>query len=493
MSELLAILSSPTGILVSIAAGMLLMYFARHGAHELIHSVFRLLYGSFRLGARALAVAGRGLNERNREVLLALGKEQAERELNREFFRINKFVERDLGGYPRLQRSIEDGITLISEDYHRAGEVPPPSPEWVEAVESVAKLQTSQQGESLTQRILKDIHSTSEAQHRESLQAYRKSVAERHSILKQIAPYWRKLSNDVGQVGSHLQELIERGKVIDQKMDRFEEICAKSDKAERTLKASQVTQFLIALFVLTIAVGGAVVNFHLIEFPMREMVDASNRIFGIRVSEVAAFVLILLEITLGIFLMEALHITRLFPLIGSMDDRMRIKGIWAVATMLIIFATMEAGLAFMRDYLQADNYALRAELADTTGEVTWITLAVNMGMGFFIPLILAVVAIPLEYLFHTGRTVVGMLLELLVGILTVAMRLLANAVNHLGKMVIALYDIVIMLPLWVEKTIKAVAGRGDKAVPASNQEPSDQRNLAAPKLSPNLSHRATST
>ncbi|MEX1237028.1 MAG: hypothetical protein WD994_02040, partial [Pseudomonadales bacterium] len=412
MSELLANLSSPTGIVLSLAAGMLVMYFGRHGAHDLIQGVFRSLYSSFRMGSRALALAGRRLNQRNREVLLALGKEQAERELNREFFRINKFVERDLGGYPRLQRSIEDGITRISEDYQRAGEVPPPSPEWVEAVESVAKLQTSQQGESLTRRILQDIHRTSEAQHRESLQAYRKSVAARHSILKQIAPYWRKLSNDIDQVGTHLQELIARGKVIDEKMDRFEEICARSDKAERTLKASQVTQFVIALFVLAIAVGGALVNFHLIEYPMREMVDASNRIFGIRVSEVAAFVLILLEITLGIFLMEALHITRLFPLIGSMDDRMRIKGIWAVGTMLIIFASMEAGLAFMRDYLQAENYALRAELANTAGEVTWITLAVNMGMGFFIPLILAVVAIPLEYLFHTGRTVFGMLIEL---------------------------------------------------------------------------------
>ncbi|MEX2327874.1 MAG: hypothetical protein WD558_09085 [Pseudomonadales bacterium] len=36
MNELLANLSSPTGIVLSIAAGMLVMYFGRHGAHDLI-------------------------------------------------------------------------------------------------------------------------------------------------------------------------------------------------------------------------------------------------------------------------------------------------------------------------------------------------------------------------------------------------------------------------------------------------------------------------
>jgi len=270
----------------------------------------------------------------------------------------------------------------------------------------------------------------------------------RHKILKHTAPYWRKLSNSVDRVGKHLQELISRSQTIDNKMERFEEICAKTDRAERMLKASQVTQFVIAVVVLAIAVAGAFVNFQLIEYPMREMVDASNRILGIRVSEVAAFVLILLEITLGIFLMEALHVTKLFPLVGSMDDRMRVRGVWVVGTILIIFALMEASLAFLRDFLQADNYALRADLSGTSGEVTWITLAVNMGMGFFIPLILAIIAIPLEYLFHTGRTVIGMIFELLLRLLSLTLRILSSAMRHLGKFFISVYDIIILVQLW---------------------------------------------
>jgi len=169
----------------------------------------------------------------------------------------------------------------------------------------------------------------------------------------------------------------------------------------------------------------------------------------VRVSEVAAFVLILLEITLGIFLMEALHVTKLFPLVSSMDDRMRVRGIWVVGTILVIFASMEASLALLRDIIQSDNYALRADLTGTAGNVSVITLIVNMGMGFFIPMILAIVAIPLEYLFHTGRTVIGMIVELLLRILSLSLRILSNVMRHVGKFVTSVYDIVILVQLWL--------------------------------------------
>jgi len=476
MNELYSLFPDTPAWLVTLIVFVLaifILYMGRKSAHGAIRSAFRFIYTSLRLGARSLALAEEKLHARNREVLIALGKEQAEREINREFFRINKFVERDLGGFPKLQRSIQEQITAINEDYEDSGAVPPPSPEWLKAVESIAKLELKENGNELTGKIFQ----AAEVQHKDVLQTYRQSIAERHAILKSMAPFWRKLSNKVDQVGSHLQELVSRSQAIDVKMERFEEICASTDKAERTLKASQVTQFCIALVVLAIAIAGAFVNFQLIEYPMREMVDASNRLLGIRVSEIAAFVLILLEITLGIFLMEALHITKLFPLVGSMDDRMRIRGVWIVGIMLLIFAMMEASLAFLRDYLQAANYALQADLTGGSADVTWVTLAVNMGMGFFIPLTLAIVAIPLEYLFHTGRTVIGMLLELCLRILTVTLRIIANGSKYLGQLTIHFYDLVIMLPLWIESLFtqrrqRASADNTDE--PAYSEEGSRQ-------------------
>lgn len=471
MTDFFARIFEDPWLAVLVVLGLVIaLYMGRSSAHGLIETLFRSLSTGLRVGAKSLSLAETKLKARNREVLMVLGKEQAERELAREFFRINKFVERDLGGYPKLQRNVQEQITRINEDYERSGEVPPPAPEWIAAVEAVAKLHLTEKSSSLTEKILGDIHQAAEEQHRDVLQAYRQNMAERHSLLKRMAPYWRKLSNSVDQMGGHLQELVKRAQTIDNQMDRYEEISQQSDKAERMLKASAMTQFSIALIVVLIAMAGAYFNFHLIAYPMSEMVDGSNRVGGVKVSDIAAMVLIFIEITMGIFLLELLHVTKLFPIIGSMDDRMRVRGIWLVGSILLLMALMEAGLAFMRDVLVAENRAWRADLTgEAPADVSWITLAVNMGMGFILPLALTVVAIPLEYLLHTGRTVIGALLELVLRIVATSLRILSVSLRQGGRLVIYAYDLLIMLPLWLETTLRRSKGEGFLAKEASEQ------------------------
>lgn len=471
MTDFFARIFEDPWLAVLVVLGLVIaLYMGRSSAHGLIETLFRSLSTGLRVGAKSLSLAETKLKARNREVLMVLGKEQAERELAREFFRINKFVERDLGGYPKLQRNVQEQITRINEDYERSGEVPPPAPEWIAAVEAVAKLHLTEKSSSLTEKILGDIHQAAEEQHRDVLQAYRQNMAERHSLLKRMAPYWRKLSNSVDQMGGHLQELVKRAQTIDNQMDRYEEISQQSDKAERMLKASAMTQFSIALIVVLIAMAGAYFNFHLIAYPMSEMVDGSNRVGGVKVSDIAAMVLIFIEITMGIFLLELLHVTKLFPIIGSMDDRMRVRGIWLVGSILLLMALMEAGLAFMRDVLVAENRAWRADLTgEAPADVSWITLAVNMGMGFILPLALTVVAIPLEYLLHTGRTVIGALLELVLRIVATSLRILSVSLRQGGRLVIYAYDLLIMLPLWLETTLRRSRGEGFLAKEASEQ------------------------
>ena len=83
------------------------------------------------------------MRDRNRAVLLAHGREEAEQQIAREFERIALLVKRDLEGYPALQRRLLDEITRVEEDYKKCGEVPPPPPEWVEAVAAVAKVKSN--------------------------------------------------------------------------------------------------------------------------------------------------------------------------------------------------------------------------------------------------------------------------------------------------------------------------------------------------------------
>ena len=127
---------------------------------------------------------------------------------------------------------------------------------------------------------------------------------------------------------------------------------------------SAFTQFAISLLVMVVAAGGAFINFKLIALPMSEMVGAGDYITSsLRTSEVAALVIIFVEASMGLFLMEALRITHLFPRIANLNDRMRRRMMWIALTLLVTLAGVEAALALMRDMLIADKQALLQSLA----------------------------------------------------------------------------------------------------------------------------------
>ena len=48
---------------------------------------------------------------------------------------------------------------------------------------------------------------------------------------------------------------------------------------------------------------------------------------------------------MGLFLMESLRITRLFPVIGALPDKMRVRMLWVTFSILVLLASVEAGLA----------------------------------------------------------------------------------------------------------------------------------------------------
>lgn len=452
--------TSAGGLFLSFLGIVVVLYLSRSAAHNAIRSLFGSLYSGFRLLSYATLRSQKRLNERNREVLLNLGREHTERDIDKEFFEISKFVQKDLGGYPQLQRQMSEQITQIQDDYELSKEVPTAAPDWVDAVEAVSKIKSTENNPSLNSKILQQIHQSVEQQYKENLDSYREDRTERHKILKNMTPYWRKLAGSISDVGTRLEEITTRSQKIDAHMARYEDIVSGTDNAERTLKASSITQFLIAFIVITIAVGGAFFNFHLIALPMSEMVGSIQRVGGVKVADLAALVIICLEVTAGIFLLESLRITKLFPLIGSMDDKVRRFILIASASVLIILAGTESALAFMRDQIAGDLAALRASLSggdvsgvEAGGINEWIPLLANMILGFVLPLALTMVAIPLEYMLQTGRTVFGSFIELFLNMLTVIFRVLALACRYAGKLTTNLYDILIAAPLWVEAVV----------------------------------------
>jgi hypothetical protein len=163
---------------------------------------------------------------------------------------------------------------------------------------------------------------------------------------------------------------------------------------------------------------------------------------------------------MGLFLMESLRITRLFPVIGALPDKLRVRMIWITFSILLLLASIEAGLAYMREVLLQDELATSALLRGGEGPAIentfiWITTAAQMGMGFILPFALVFVAIPLETFVNSLRTVVGLIGIGMLRALALVLRVLGNGMRHLGALLEKIYDLPLFVPLWVESRMHA--------------------------------------
>jgi hypothetical protein len=431
------------------------LYLIRGTAHKTIQAAAQGLHRTFKLASKAVSRSETGLAHRNREVLLAAGREAKERIIEREFDRINETVRKDLANYSALHRSLSESIGRIEKDHQEAVDVPPDPPGWVKAVEAVAEMD-AKEGRAHVGSILSDIHKSLIKAHKEAMTAYHAASAKRHRLLRHMRPDWRKIQQTLTKVGKNVDSLLSRSVTIDRHMQEYEDMVHGRDRAISVLSSSSLVNFFVSAFVLCIAIGGATINFSLIARPMAEMVGGTNLIGNFRTADIAALVIILVEISMGLFLMESLRITRLFPVIGALPDKTRVRMIWITFTILFLLASVEAGLAYMREVLLHDELAtsalLRGEIGATaTGEYMWITTAAQMGMGFILPFALTFVAIPLETFVHSLRTVIGLIGISFMRAIALVLRLLANVFLYLGVLLRQIYDIPLFVPLWLEQ------------------------------------------
>lgn len=441
-------------VLVLVAVTMFLMYLGRAAAHSAVHALGRGLQGSLRLAAEALGSVEARLRERNREVLLEQGREASERMIEREFCRVNAVVARDLSGYPALHRRLCEQITRIDEDYRAATEVPPSPPEWVRAVEAIAAIPSP--GDPVVVRVLGDIRKLLADGQKTAMNAYRRASAQRHRLLERMLPYWRRLDQTLSRIDGTIRGFDERARAIDRQMEQYEQILARSDAAVRRLSGSSFTHFASSTLVLAIALLGGFINFHLIALPMSEMVGATSHVGPVQTSDIAALVIIFTEVAMGLFLMESLRITRLFPVIGMMDDQLRRRMLWASFAILFTLACVEASLAYMRDLLATDKEALTLSLAGLEAAPAphrWIPSVGQMVMGFMLPFALAFAAIPLESFLHSSRIVFGSMLGIAFRALAGLLGLLGSLAEHVGPLLTALYDLFIVVPLRLEQLL----------------------------------------
>jgi hypothetical protein len=283
-----------------------------------------------------------------------------------------------------------------------------------------------------------------------------------------MMPDWRRIQETLGRVNKNVESVLERALAIDRHMQEYDDMVRGEDRAVSILSSSSLVYFFVSALVLAVAAAGAAINFTLIARPMAEMVGGTSFIGSFRTADIAALVIIMVEISMGLFLMESLRITRLFPVISALSDKMRRRMMAVTFVILLLMASIEAGLAYMREVLLQDELATSALLRGDgvsagVNEHLWITTAAQMGMGFILPFALVFVAIPLETFVHSLRTVLGLIGIGFMRALSLILRVFGNGMRHVGTLAERIYDLPLFVPLWIESRVAANQASHDQA------------------------------
>jgi hypothetical protein len=234
-------------------------------------------------------------------------------------------------------------------------------------------------------------------------------------------------------------------------MSRYEKISTAEPESIDMLSSKVTKLFIISLIVIFVGLIGAFINFNLIALPMSELVPAGVRVAGMQVSEVSALVIVALELVLGIFMFEAIGVTHTFPQIANMTRGKRKIILCGCLLGLFFLSSVEASLAVLRENLAEARTALDLSLAgDSTTSVTnvnsQITLIGQALLGFVLPWILAVIAIPLEMFIEASQHAFARAYTIVITLLCQLATALAYLIEGLFNILVHLFDIYIIIP-----------------------------------------------
>jgi hypothetical protein len=427
-----------TMMAVSLVA-LLCMYLLRSPAHGLISRSARLLHSQLRLLARACAQSSQRIRLRNYQVTKALAESLMERQLERRFMRIEELVERDLDNYQKLSIHINQQLLSINEDYEASASVPAAATEWIAAVDAIANLQGDERNSEVMSKILAEIHNTVKQHQRDALREHRWTVAARHKVLSGLRPQWRKLSKLLEHIDNNIDILRQRLRLVDKHMGQFEMLRA---GVGHGIMSSLLMRFVIALCCVLVGATAAWINMQLLQQPLTQLMG-QRQIGALPLGGLISLLHVGITLTAATMITESLRITHFFPLIGAMTKRGRNALIIVGSGLLLLLITIEVmALSGMPVGTQVDQLSVLSQ---------WILVALALVM----PVMLSLVVIPLEYLLHTVRPVVGSVVQILLHLLALLLRLLASFSLNVGKLAVHGYDMLIFLPLRWERQWRA--------------------------------------
>jgi hypothetical protein len=293
------------------------------------------------------------------------------------------------------------------------------------------------------------------------------AVRESRAYARSLKPEARRIISATDKLRLIEHKLSRHAHDMNDAADRYERLLLSEERGKGAGDASIVVPWVAALVVIAIAAAGAVLNFQLLERPMSELVGGGARLAGLPLAALAAITLILLEAAAGIVLMEAAGATRLLPVFSRMSGRMLVGFTVAALFFLCVFSVVEVALAFTREAILAlDAEVLRAaagETAEATEAAATSSLPVALIaqalLGFAIPWVLAVVAIPAETVINNTRFIVEALWKQTLSFTAFLLAALGTLLRAASQGLMAVYDLAIFPALAAQGVVRRLARR----------------------------------
>jgi len=440
-------------IAVWVIASMIFLFLAKEPMHKMIQACSDATAGGLRKLAEWMKKTTDAMREKDRKVLLESGVAKIQGEILQEFSKIDLANTKALAGYPKLQLRLDDSVSQIERDYEECGQVTPQAPGWSEVIESISRAQGSN-NDRIIEKMLSEIHKSAVDGEKKALSEFREATSKRHKILSSMAPVWKRVEKVGREINAKVDKVMENSKNIDKYMARYEKISAAEPESIDMLSSKVTKLFIISLIVISVGMVGAFINFNLIALPMSELVPAGVRVAGMQVSEVSALVIVALELVLGIFMFEAIGVTHTFPQISNMTRGKRKIILFGCLLGLLFLSSVEASLAVLRENLAEAKTALDISLAgESTASAknvnSQITLIGQALLGFVLPWILAVIAIPLEMFIEASQHAFARFYTILITLLCHLATALAYLIEGLFKILVHVFDIYIIIPVQI--------------------------------------------
>ncbi len=438
-------------------------------AHKQVEMLLRRflikLSHGFRLVARWLAQQANALHQRADELAEEYFMSTLEKRVDSEIIRLSSRVEKDLNGYPKVNHKLTTLIDQYNEKYDEAQHISVHNKLNINHLNNKIDQAFSNGDQTLTslEKLRKDLKATHERMRKEA----RKDASKRMKALHKLRAPVRQLGKTLNKVNGLVAGVKKSSDDTTAQIRKYKEMSNNRDMRLKAANNSVLTRFMIGVFFLLIITGGAFVNFLLIERPIAEMIGGGY-VGNLSLPSIGALLVILIEMASGMMFAEALGLSHLVPNVAHWSPEVRKKVAIACGILLLAMASVEAGLAFMREILIVADAETTALLTGQTSEAAAslggsLPVLVQAGMGFVIPLVLAFAAIPLEILFHTFRIIMQRLLSYMMWTVSFVMRILGAIMHNIYAVSIAIYELVIFFWLVVASWVNRLLARLDRA------------------------------